>query len=105
MIDQAQMVRRAATQALVIQFSALFLASTVMDAGTTADACLLAGLLFWACWVSLMLCHRGKPSRLDLLFLRWGMLAFVFLGTPVLMPIVASAEAALHATMFTPVDE
>jgi hypothetical protein len=83
-----QMDRIPWTYAFVIQVLALVMASTAQDGGATQNACTLASLLFWSCSASLVLWHRGRVSRTDVLFLRWGLLAFVLIGTPVLRPVV-----------------
>src|SRR4051812_35868848 len=80
------MPSRFGTHASVIQLLALLLTGTVMDGGATQNACTLASFLFWICAVSLLLWHRA--SRADLLFFRWGLLAFVLIGTPLLRPVV-----------------
>jgi hypothetical protein len=72
----------------VIQLLALFYSGSFLDGGTTLNACALASLLFWTCAVSLLLWHHARASRLNLLFLRWGLLAFVSIGTPLLEPVV-----------------
>jgi hypothetical protein len=59
-----------------------------LDGGTTLNACALASLLYWACSVSLLCWRRDRASRLDLLFFRWGLVAFVLIGTPLLRPVV-----------------
>lgn len=92
MIQQERMPRRFGAQAAVIQLLALFVASTSLDGGTTLNACALASILFWTCSVSLLLWHRGRASRMDLFFFRWGLLAFLLIGTPLLRPAVKQWE-------------
>jgi hypothetical protein len=82
------MPRRFATHASVIQLLAWLITATTLDGGTTQNACALASLLFWTCSASLLWWHDGRASRLDLFFLRWGLLAFVLIGTPLLRPAV-----------------
>jgi len=79
--------QRFGTHASAIQLLALLIAGSVMDGGRTLSACTLASLLFWTCTVSLV-AWRGCGSGIDLLFLRWGLIAFAMIGTPVLRPVV-----------------
>ena len=88
MIQREEMPRRFGTHASVIQLVALFVLNSTGDGGATLHAGALASLLFWACSISLLLWHRGRVSILDLLFLRWGLLAFVLIGTPWLRPVI-----------------
>src|SRR5262245_17885770 len=88
MTQHERMPWRFGTHASVIQLVALFVTSTSVDGDTTLNACALASLLFWSCSVSLLFWHRGRASRIDLLFLRWGLLAFVLIGTPLFRPVV-----------------
>jgi hypothetical protein len=92
MIQQDRMPRRFGTHASVIQLLALFIESTSLDGGTTLNACALASLLFWTCSGSLFLWRRGRASRIDLLFFRWGLVAFVLVGTPLFRPVVERWE-------------
>src|SRR5262249_52735396 len=70
-------------------------AATSLDGGITEGACALASLLFWTCAASLLWWHEGRASRVDLIFLRWGLLAFVLIGTPLLRPVVEQWESLL----------
>ena len=88
MIQQERIPCRCGTHASVIQLFALLIIGSALDGGTTQYACTLASLLFWTCSGSLLLWHRGRASRIDLLFLRWGLLAFVLIGTPLFRPVV-----------------
>lgn len=88
MMQQERIPWRFGAHASVIQLLALFAGLISLDGGATEEACTLASLLFWACSVSLLLWHRGRASPLDLLFFRWGLLAFVLVGTPLLRPVV-----------------
>ena len=92
MIQQERMPGRFGAHASVIQLLALFITSTVMDRHTTLNACTLASLLFWIGAVSLHWWHRNRASQMDLLFLRWGLLAFVLIGTPLFRPIIEWGE-------------
>src|ERR1700693_1742871 len=92
MIQQERVPSRFGTHASVIQLLALFISSGLMDRGTTLNACTLASLLFWTCSVSVLSWHRGRVSRMGLLFLRWGLLAFVLVGTPLLRPVLERWE-------------
>jgi hypothetical protein len=83
---------RFGTHASVIQLLALFMASTLLDRGITQGACTLASLLFWTCSTLLLWWHDGRASRLEVFFLRWGLLAFLLLGTPLLLPVVERWE-------------
>jgi len=83
---------RFGTHASVIQLVALFITGLSVDGETTLSACALASLLFWTSAVSLLLWHRGRASRMDLFFLRWGLLAFVLIGTPLVRPVVERSE-------------
>src|SRR5437773_11575302 len=82
MIQQERIPWRFGIHASVIQLLALFIAGTSVDGGTTLNASALASLGFWSCAVSLLWWHRGRASRTERLFLRWGLLAFVLIGTP-----------------------
>jgi hypothetical protein len=88
MLPQEPMPRRFGAHASAIQLLALFIAGVSLDGGTTLNACALASLLFWTCSVSLLLWHDGRASRLYLVVFRWGLLAFVLIGTPLLRPVV-----------------
>jgi hypothetical protein len=89
MTQQEQMPWRFGTHASVIQLLALLITGgTFADADKTLNACTLASLLFWTCSISILLWHRPRPSRMDLLFFHWGLLAFVLIGTPLLRPVV-----------------
>jgi hypothetical protein len=80
---------RFGTHASLIQLLAMFAADTGLDGHVTEGACALASLLFWTCAALLLLRWRaGRPSRVALFFLRWGLLAFVVIGTPLLRPVV-----------------
>src|SRR5262249_39853753 len=95
MIEQDRMPWRFGTHASVIQLLALFIRGTTLDGGITQGACTLASLLFWTCSASLFWLHEGRPSRFDLFFLRWGLLVFVLIGTPLLRPVVEQWESLL----------
>src|SRR5437879_306103 len=86
MIQQDGRPWRFGIHASVIQLLALFLAGLSLDGGITEGACTLASLQFWTCSASLLWWHDGRASRTDLFFLRWGLLAFVLVGTPLLRP-------------------
>ena len=88
MIQQERVPCRFGTHASVIQLLALFVTGTSRNGGTTLNACTLASLLFWTCSVSLLLWHGGPASHVERFFFRWGLLAFVLIGTPLLWPIV-----------------
>jgi hypothetical protein len=90
MIEQERIPRRFGAHASVIQFLAWFIYGSVPDGGITSKAVMLASLLFWTCAASLLWWHDGRASRVDLFFLRWGLLAFVLIGTPQLRPVVQS---------------
>ena len=85
MPQETQIPWRASRPALVIQGLALFVTCTAPDAGRSMNACVLASLPFWACSVFLLSWHGDRVPRPGLLFVRWGLLAFVLLGTPVLI--------------------
>jgi hypothetical protein len=88
MIQQHRMPWRFGTHASVIQLLALFITGASPDAGVATGACTLASLLFWTCSASLLWWHQSRALRIDLFFLRWGLLAFVLIGTPLLRPVV-----------------
>jgi hypothetical protein len=92
MIEQDRMPWRFGTHASVIQLLALFMASTTLDGGTTQAACTLASLLFWTCSTLLLWWHEGRASRIERFFHRWGLLAFVLIGTPALWLVVLRWE-------------
>src|SRR5262245_62548060 len=101
MIQQQRMPWRFGTHASLIQLLALFIAGSSPDGGTTLDACALASLLFWTCSASILFWHRCRGSRMALLSLRWGLLAFVLIGTPLLRPVVE--QSAWLALLTSPV--
>jgi hypothetical protein len=78
--------------ASAIQLLALILADTALDGGIDGRACTLASLLFWTCSTLLLRMRGCCPWYGGLLFLRWGLLAFVLIGTPVLRPVVQQWE-------------
>jgi hypothetical protein len=88
MIQQEGTPRRFGTHASVIQLLALLMTGLSMDGGSTLNACALASILFWSCSVSLLLWLPSRASRMGLLFHRWGLSAFVLIGTPLLRPVV-----------------
>jgi hypothetical protein len=92
MIERDRMPWRFGTHASVIQLLAWLAVGTSMDGGITEGAFTLASLLFWTCSASLLWWREGRPSRVDLLFLRWGLLAFVFVGTPLLRPVAKRSD-------------
>ena len=100
MIQQERKPGRFGTHASVIQLLALLIANTGLDGGTTLYACALASLLFWTCALPLLRWHRGRASRAGLLFLRWGLLPFVLIGTPLLWPVVSQWE--WHVVVLAP---
>src|ERR1035438_4599624 len=62
-----------------------------MDGGRCQNACLLASAPFWAC--SLYLLARYDPlPRLGLHFIRWGLIAFILIGSPILYYFLGFAE-------------
>ena len=77
-------------QALLIQLVAFILANTILDGGRILNAVLVSCLLFWGTAGVLFLYRRGSFSALDRVFLRWGSLPFLLIGTPLLMPVVES---------------
>jgi hypothetical protein len=89
MIQQEPVPQRFGPHASLIQLLALFLANTGMDCGKMEEACTLASLLFWTCAGSLLWWRDDRVSPRELLFLRWGLLPFVLIGTPLFMPVVA----------------
>ena len=79
----------ARAQALLIQAVALFLAAGLtLDGGNTLNAVAVSCALFWVTFLLLSLSHRFHLTRFRRLFLRWGLLAFVLVGTPLLRPVV-----------------
>jgi hypothetical protein len=72
----------------VIQLLAWLIIGSALDGGATQSAFTLASLLFWACASTLLAWRRDRASGIDLLFLRWGLLSFVLIGTPLLRPVV-----------------
>jgi hypothetical protein len=79
----------ARAQALLIQAVALLLPlSLILDGERTLNAVAVSCVLFWFTFFFLSLSHRFHLTRFDLLFLRWGLLAFVLIGTPLLRPAV-----------------
>jgi hypothetical protein len=92
MIQQEGTPRRFGTHASVIQLLAWLTIGTILDGGFAQGAFTLASLLLWTCAVSLLWWREGRPSRADLFFLRWSLLAFVFVWTPLLRPVVKRWE-------------
>ena len=88
MIQQERMPWRFGTHASVIQLLAWLTIGAALDGGITEGAFALASLLFWAFSATLLWWHEGRVARVELVFLRWGLLAFVLIGTPLLWPIV-----------------
>ena len=78
------------TQALLIQAVAFILACMIMDGGRILHGLVVSCLFFWVTFFLLFSWHRCNVTRFDLLFLRWGCVPFVFVGTPILAPIVES---------------
>jgi hypothetical protein len=74
---------RACVPALLIQVLA-FCITTGPDGGISHEACLLASLPYWIGAVSILVWRRGRLSRLERQFVRWGLLPFVVVGTPIL---------------------
>jgi hypothetical protein len=95
MIQQDRMSCRFGTHASVIQLLSWVIVGTSLDGGITEGAWTLASLLFWASAAAALWRCEGRPSRIDLFFLRWGLLAVVLIGTPLLRPVVARWEALL----------
>src|SRR5262245_5869333 len=95
MIQPDRMQGRFGTHASVIQLLAWFTIDTAPDGGTTEGAFTLASLLFWTCSALLLWWREGRPSCIDLFFLRWGLLAFVLIGTALLRPVVIPWEHLL----------
>jgi hypothetical protein len=89
---QEQIPRRFGAHASVIQLLALFITGTSLDGGATLNSCALASLLFWTCAISLLSWDGGRTSHVKLFFLRWGLLAFVLIGTPLFRPVVQEWE-------------
>src|ERR1051325_7726011 len=86
------MPRRFGMHASLIQLVALLFTSGTLDGGTTLNACTLASVLFWTCSIALLLWHRGRVSRMDLLFFRWGLWAFALIGTPLFRAVIGGWE-------------
>ena len=87
-IEEERMPRRFGAHTSVIYLLAWLILGSAMDGGITQNAVTLASLLFWTCAAALLTRCRGRASGIGLLFLRWGLLAFVLFGTPVLRPVV-----------------
>src|SRR3954468_4260199 len=92
MSQQDRMPCRFGAHASAIQLLTWLIAGTALDGGITEGGWTLASLLFWTCAASLLWWRQGCPSRVDLVFLRWGLLAFVLIGTPLLRPLVGRWE-------------
>ena len=101
MVQQARMPRRFGIHASVIQLMAWLITATVLDRGITQGAFAVASLLFWICAALLLWWHQGYPSRVDQVFLRWGLLAFLLIGIPAIRPILELWEWV--GAMFYPV--
>lgn len=82
MIQQDRMPGRFGIHASVIQLLAWLITGIVLDRGITQGAFALASLLFWICSAALLWWRDGYSARADRFFLRWGLLAFVLVGTP-----------------------
>ena len=78
----------ARAQALLIPAVALLAAGLILDGGNTLNAVAVSCVLFWVTFFFLSLSHRFHLTRFRLLFLRWGLLAFVLIGTPLLRPVM-----------------
>jgi hypothetical protein len=78
-------------QAMLTQAVACFLACELRDGGRVFDGLVASCVLFWVTFFLLLLFQRGHLTRLNRFFLRWGSLPFVFIGTPILTPLVESA--------------
>jgi hypothetical protein len=81
---------RFGTHASVIQLLTLLcMPCTVACADIYGAAFTLACFLFWT-WAALLLWWHEHPAwRLERFFLRWGLLAFALIGTPLLEPVAA----------------
>lgn len=54
-----------------------------LDGGRDQGACLLASAPFWLCALFILARYDPLP-RAGLLFIRWGLFAFLLLGSPIL---------------------
>ena len=90
--QQQHVPRRFGAHASVIQLLASFIIGSALDGGSTQNAGTLASLLFWTCAASLLAWRRDRASGIDLFFLRWGLMAFVLIGTPLFRPVVQEWE-------------
>lgn len=88
MVQQVRIPLRYGIHASIIQLVAWLLTSAMLDGGRTQGAFALASLFFWICAASLLWWRQNQTSRFDQFFLRWGLLAFVLVGTPLFRPIV-----------------
>lgn len=76
-------------QALLIQAVAFIaIISTIPDGGRVLTGLVVSCLLFWVTFFLLYLSHRCHATRFDLLFLRWGSVPFVLVGSPLLRPLM-----------------
>lgn len=70
-------------QAIVIQGIAVLCCSGYRDGGGILHASLIAAALFWLCVIAVVIVGPTEPSRIQTEFVRWGLIPFVLLGTPV----------------------
>ena len=91
MIQSGKVTGRFGIHASVIQLLGWALTSA-LDAGITQGAFALASLLFWVCAASLLRWRRGLLSRVEQLLLRWSLIPFIVIGTPLLRPMFGRWE-------------
>jgi hypothetical protein len=74
-------------QAIVTQIIFYVAASIrIRDMGEVAEACNIASIPFWIVVVLRIFRNPKPPSRLTLLFIRWGLILIIPLGAPVAYP-------------------
>jgi hypothetical protein len=74
----------------LIQIVALAVAP--LDGGRSQNACVLASIPFWACAL-FVLARYDRLPRLGLHFIRWGLIAFLLIGSPILYCLLGFAES------------
>jgi hypothetical protein len=70
----------------------LAISVTPLDGGKSQNACFLASAPFWACALFILARYDDRLPRLGLLFIRWGLIAFILIGAPVLYYLLGLAE-------------
>jgi hypothetical protein len=77
----------AVRRALLLQLGLLVLSALFLDFGETLRICCCWSLAFWVGATMVLVRRHSNPTRIDLVYVRWGLLILPFVAIPALVTV------------------